>query len=234
MAEDFVQVAPDSTGAKVRTRSRVIGANTVEEQYVIVQPEAVAINRVWFSTLRIPNTTTASAALTPLLYIWNGIASGGNSVSVRRFGCEIDAVGAWVNPSPVLRMFRMSTVSGTPGGAAVPTVQQYSSDPAFSASVAVRAAISAENTFSALTLGTLNTNPMWSQTFPRMATAVGFYAPTEYNLLPNDGTLMAQDPLILRPQEGVAVQMLNTHSAALTAGLWTMQFKAVLAEFTYP
>jgi hypothetical protein len=40
--EDFVQVAPDSTGAKVRTRSRTIGANTVEEQYVIEQPERVA------------------------------------------------------------------------------------------------------------------------------------------------------------------------------------------------
>lgn len=34
MAESFVQVATDGAGKKVRTRQRVIGANTVEEQYV--------------------------------------------------------------------------------------------------------------------------------------------------------------------------------------------------------
>jgi hypothetical protein len=34
MAEDFVQLPPDSTGKKQRTRSRVIGAHTVHEQGV--------------------------------------------------------------------------------------------------------------------------------------------------------------------------------------------------------
>lgn len=34
MAESFTQVPPDSTGNKMRTRSRVIGANTVHEQAV--------------------------------------------------------------------------------------------------------------------------------------------------------------------------------------------------------
>ena len=35
MSESFVQVQPDSTGKKIRTRQRVIGANTVEEQYTV-------------------------------------------------------------------------------------------------------------------------------------------------------------------------------------------------------
>lgn len=34
MSESFTQVPPDSTGNKMRTRSRVIGANTVHEQAV--------------------------------------------------------------------------------------------------------------------------------------------------------------------------------------------------------
>lgn len=34
MAEGTIQVAPDSTGSKLRTRSRTIGANTVHEQFV--------------------------------------------------------------------------------------------------------------------------------------------------------------------------------------------------------
>lgn len=36
MPESFVQVAPDSTGKKLRTYQKVVGANTVEEQYVIL------------------------------------------------------------------------------------------------------------------------------------------------------------------------------------------------------
>jgi hypothetical protein len=44
MPEDFAQIT-DGTGTKIRTRQRTIGANVVEEQYVIVQPEAVPANR---------------------------------------------------------------------------------------------------------------------------------------------------------------------------------------------
>ena len=55
MAETFVQVPPDSTGQKVRTRSRVVGANTVVEQavyntslptyYVLADAVAFAANK---------------------------------------------------------------------------------------------------------------------------------------------------------------------------------------------
>ena len=39
MAESFTRVAPDSTGNKMRTRSRTIGANTVHEQAVFQSAE---------------------------------------------------------------------------------------------------------------------------------------------------------------------------------------------------
>lgn len=35
MAESYIQIPSDGTGKKVRTRQRVIGGNTVEEQYVV-------------------------------------------------------------------------------------------------------------------------------------------------------------------------------------------------------
>jgi hypothetical protein len=54
MPEDFVQVAPDSTGAKIHTRQRVIGANTIEEQYVIVQEEKVVTYQGRFRVISYP------------------------------------------------------------------------------------------------------------------------------------------------------------------------------------
>lgn len=61
MPESTVQVPPDSTGKKMRTRQRVIGANTVEEQYVALggepswtiwtPPAAFAANKHFLSML---------------------------------------------------------------------------------------------------------------------------------------------------------------------------------------
>jgi hypothetical protein len=55
MAETFFQVPPDSTGKKIRTRDRVIGANTVHEQavyqaalptyYALADTVAFAVNK---------------------------------------------------------------------------------------------------------------------------------------------------------------------------------------------
>ena len=237
MPEDFIQVAPDSTGAKIRTRTRTIGANTVEEQYVIVQPEAVAINRVWSNSLRIPYPLTAAAITagtnTPIWSLWNGIASGGNSVSVRRLTMEVDTATAHAVLSPIARLYRMTTAGS--GNTAITPVQQYTADTAFSGSVVVRANHAAEAAAGTLALGTLGAAPMWSQTLPRMqVSGAAFSWPTELNLLPNDSQLMAQDPLIVRPQEGFAIQMYAPAAVAATAGIWNITVKAVLAEFTYP
>jgi hypothetical protein len=232
VAEDFVQVAPDSTGKKMRARSRVIGANTIEEQYVILQSEAVPINRLWVSSLRIPSRVLTAGATQPLFSIWNGIASGGNNVSVRRLSAEIDSIAVHAVASPQLRL-RKQTAAST-GGTAIVPVSQYSLDPALNALVVVRADHQADSAVAttALTAGTLNANPMWAQTVPRAHTLVGFQVASEYNLLPNDAQLMAQDPLILRPQEGGHVEMIA--GGAVAAGAFTFTIKAVIAEFTYP
>lgn len=233
MPEGVVQVAPDSTGAKLHTRTRTVGANTVHDQYVIAAPsEAVPINRVWLSSLRIPARVLTAGSTQPLFSIWNGIAGGGNMVSVRRLSVEIDAITAQTVAAPQLRLFRQTAASAS--GSTVAPQQQYTVDPALNASVVVRADHQGDSVVATtpLTAGTLAAAPAWSQTVPRVATLVGFQALSEFNMLPNDANLMSVDPLILRPSEGCHVQMIA--GGAVAAGAFTFTFKAVLAEFTYP
>jgi hypothetical protein len=216
----------------MRARSRAIGANTIEEQYVILQSEAVPINRLWSASLRIPARALTAGAVQPLWSIWNGIAGGGNNVSVRRLSVEIDQITAQIVASPQLRL-RKQTAASASGTALVP-VSQYSADPALNALVVVRADHQADSNVATtpLTAGTLNANPMWSQTVPRAHTVAGFQVASEYNMLPNDAQLMALDPLILRPSEGAHVEMIA--GGAVAAGAFTFSVKAVIAEFTYP
>lgn len=234
MPDSYVQVAPDSTGKKLRTRQRTVGANTVEEQYVISsQSDAVPINRVWLSTLKVPTRVVAVGATQPMFSIWNGITAGGNSVSIRRLSVEIDSIGVYATTSPTLRLYR--TTAAATGGTVITPVPQYSPDVTFSTSVSIRADHQADNASATTALAQtgLGTQPMWSQTVPKQVTAAGFATISEYNLMPNDANLMAVDPLILRPSEGMHIQFFNGGTAT-TATSFSFMFKAVLAEFTYP
>ncbi len=236
MPESFVRVAPDSTGKMLRTRERTVGANTVQEQYVITQNEVVPSNRVWLSTLRLPTRPSLGAdAVQPIFSVFNGNATGGNNVSVRRLTTEIDQSIAYAGRSPILRLFRQTAASG--GGTVLTPVPSHTADPAFSTAVSVRADHQGDNVVAttALTAGTIGAQPMWSQVVPRAHTLAGFQPVTEYTLLPNDGDLMAQSPLILRPGEGFLVQFVNG-GVALTsaAGNFVFMVKAVLAESTLP
>lgn len=225
MAEDFVQLAADGAGAKMRTRGRTIGANAVEEQYVLVASERVVVARLWWATSRIPCRAVTSQ---PLFTIWNG---GTNLVAVRRLTAESDTIVAKAALSPVLRTFRMTTAS-TAGDTLVGFSQD--TNDTGSAGVVARQDASADGTSSASAL-TATPNPTtkaWQQTAPRMHTAVGYLGPTVLNLLPDDSGVVAEGPLILRPSQGLVVRM--EVAAAPTAADYHFYLKCVTDEYTLP
>jgi len=67
MADSFTQVPPDSTGNKMRTRSRVVGVNTVHEQAVFQ-----GANPTYFALA----DAVAFAANKQMISIYNAAASG--------------------------------------------------------------------------------------------------------------------------------------------------------------
>src|SRR5690349_1647182 len=217
MPESFVQVGPDSTGKKIRTRQRTIGANTVEEQYLIVQPhDRVPVSRVWYSSLRIPSQAATS---TPLFTIYN---TGTNPVSVRRLSLEASTVTASAALSPYVRLYRV--IAAPTGGSTVTGIQQDTADAAINAGVTVRQAASADGTFSAITSSPSPASPMWSQVLPRYHTLTGFSPQSVMNLLPDDSVLNSEDPLILRTNQGCLVRF--EAAAAPAAGVWQILVKA--------
>lgn len=226
MPENFIQVAPDSTGSKMRTRERVIGANTVEEQYAIMlASERVVASRAWYSSLRIPNQAATS---TPMFTVYN---TGTNPVTVRRLAMEVDAVAAHAVASPYVRLYRLAGTAPT-GGTAISPVQQDTADAAINAGVVVRGAHTTDGTYSAITISAGITGPAWVQTLPRFHTLAGFSQIPIMNLMPDDAALMAEDPLILRTNQGLLCRF--EAAAAPVASVWSLMFKTVIGEFTVP
>lgn len=253
MPDAIIGLAPDSTGPKVRTRTRTVGANTVHEQYLLPAKEPVVINRVWVSTFRARSRAVAvgSAAAQVIFTIWNG---GTNLLSCRRLACEVDTAAARpAQPSPWLRSYRIT--SAPTGGFVQTPVQQDTADTALSAGVVVRADVGTTGTASAPSatvsdtgplpttpvmavtgLGAVGTAvPMWAQVCPRNQSNSGWVAAPLLHLMPDDNRLNAEDPMVFRPNQGLAVR-LEGPSVSTTAWAeadWTLMFKAVLAEFNY-
>lgn len=226
MVEAFIQVAPDSTGSKLRTRERVIGANTIEEQYAILLPsERVVVSRAWYATLRIPIVALTSA---PVFTVYN---TGTNPVAVRRLSVEADSIAASAVASPYLRLYRLAGTAPT-GGTPITAVQQDTGDAAINAGVSVRAAHNADGVALAIVISAGITGPMWVQTLPRWQTLAGYQIMPVMNLLPDDAELNREDPLVLRTNQGLLVR--SEAPAAPAAGAWQMMLKCVLGEYTSP
>lgn len=225
MPDSSIRVAPDSTGKRIRTRQRTVGGNPVEEQYVLSGSERVVSAHAFVSTFRIPARAVTGQ---PLFTVWNG---GTNLIAVRRLSAEIDTIVAKAVLSPWLRLYRISAAPTT--GTTVPLGQQDTAE-TMSASVVCRCDASADGTSSGTALAA-TANPaahLWQQVAPRLHTAVGFVAPAVLSMVPDDGNLSAEAPLILRPSQGLMVRA--DAPAAPTANDWHYSLKAVLDEFTLP
>ena len=91
MPESYIQVPPNSTGSKVRTRSRVIGANTVHEQavyqaalptyYALADAVTCALNKQVISILN--DTGSGKVVALKKLFIINTQLSTVTGVALR-------------------------------------------------------------------------------------------------------------------------------------------------------
>jgi hypothetical protein len=236
VADDFVQVAPDSTGAKIRTRARTIGANAIEEQYVIVQQERVVSARAYTATFRTPSRAVSAQ---PVFVLWNG---GTNPVSVRRLTMEYDSGASFTALTVTARLYR---ITAAPTGGTVLAKGQQDTNETTGVNIVATGDASADGTSSTTALAaTANpTTHLWQQTMPRFSAAAAagtppsaWQVPAVLNLLPDDSTLLQEDPFVLRGSQGLMVRI--DAPAAMVAGTTTaghmFYVKCAFGEFTLP
>jgi hypothetical protein len=109
MPESFVQLPADSTGKKLRTRQRVIGSNTVQEQfvaqsaeptyYIWVAPVAPAANKYFLACL---NTAAQPVKLRKMFLInaqLTAVTGVGLQFDVRRISSITAGTGVTPNPA---------------------------------------------------------------------------------------------------------------------------------------
>lgn len=109
MAESFIQLPADGAGKKLRTRQRVVGANTVQEQYVTqaadptyyvwVPPMALAANKYFLAVL---NTGAGTVVKVKKLFLINAALTAVTGVGVQFDIRRISSItaGTAVTPNP--------------------------------------------------------------------------------------------------------------------------------------
>jgi hypothetical protein len=199
MPEGFTQVPPNSSGNMMRTRTRVVGANTVHEQSVFAGGLAT------FFALA---DAVAFAANKHHISIFNAVGSN-QIVAVRKL-IHVNLSLAAVTGVPVRFDVRRSTLQSL--GTAITPVAADTGDPAL-ANVTVA-------TGATVTNGAL-LYPVTTQNDEIVAanTAVANYLMQATNLA-FDGPDMK--PLSLRPGEGMTVQQITSTTVGSFA--WLMVF----------
>jgi len=133
VGEQIIQLPADSTGKKVRTQERTVGANTVQEQYVIVDSPRVRTGGYHAHT---GNHTIQAAATngtsTGFWWFYNPVGSTQliEIVKVTFSTSETTALANLTSPRVLLSGF---TFTGTPGGAAITPKKVDTTDPAATA-----------------------------------------------------------------------------------------------------
>lgn len=196
MGESIVQLPADGVGRKLRSRQRVIGANTIEEQYFIQQEEKVVsyMGRAGsFKILGAAGTTGQKLAS-----IHNATGSG-VLVSLDKITVDVYQIAARVVAPPMVRLHRV-TVLPT-GGAALPKVAEDTSLSS-AAAVTLLQGANAESATTAITATIPASSILAQEAAPRALTLVGYEQ--------FDRTTFFSDPgesVILRALEGVVVNL---------------------------
>ena len=223
MPESFVGLPPDSTGKKHRTRQRTIGANTIEEPYVIPVSERNTLNTVMVSTYR----TLGAAALTQnLLTIENQVGSG-RLCAVRRISVQMDATAVLVAVAPHVIVNRTTAM---PSGGTILPEMQFDTAQTNSAQILARGATASNGGAATAITATPAAGQSWSQYTMRIATSVGQIVMDDQSVIP----LLAENtPIILREGQALVVQVV---AAATTSNPATNNWlvNALYEGYTLP
>jgi len=222
MPESTIGLPADGAGKLLRTRQRVIGGVTVQEQYLIVQDEQVATYRGRAGTFRTPG---ANAVTHKLLSIFNAAGST-TIVSVDKIFVDVymTVVKAATVPPPIIRLHRATVIST--GGTALAKVTMDSTMTT-NASVTLLQGASADGTASVIT-HTIAAGTLVSQEIgARLITAAGYEPADRVEFLDGSGGIL------LRAGEGL---VLEVASIAATSNPATDMWAAGIqwTEFTNP
>lgn len=224
MPDSFIALPPDSTGKKTRTRQRTVGANVVEEQYVIPLSERLVHNTVMVSTFR----TQGAAALTQnLLTIENGVGSG-RLVGLRRISVQLDTTAALAAVAPTIE-FRRTTA--LPTGGTVLQETQWDTTATNSGLIVARGATASHGgALTPITATGTTGSAGWSQFTMRQATVAGQVVMDDQSVIPQ---LASDTPIILREGQAIVVQAIAAATTSNPAtNFWIVN--AVFDGYTVP
>lgn len=215
MGEQFIQLPADSTGKKVRSRERTIGANVVQEQYLIPARERVVSGVYMAATGAHVVQAAADAAGVGRWWLFNPVGSA-VLVALRRveFASQLgSALVAVTSPRLTLSLF---TATGTASGASITPGKQDSAAPA--ATATLRTA----STGLTITDGA----DLFAFLPTASATAVGYAAPAVMDWLPEDEGMP-----VLRAGEGIYLTQSDAGTSSDTRRYVT---NIAWEEFTLP
>jgi hypothetical protein len=220
MGESYIQLPTDSSGKKVRTRQRTVGANTIEEQYIIVQNERV-ITGIYIGHTGAHVVQASAHATTGLAGFWWLTNPVGSSVSVALRRVEFmsqlgSALATPTSPRIVLERFAFT---GTHTGTAIVAAKRATADATQVARLA-----------SATTGMTITGSAVGAQLFAFLpiagATAVGYTAATAADWNPDD-----DGQTVLAAGEGIICRQADAGTTSDTRRFVT---NIAWSEFTIP
>lgn len=129
MAEQVIVLPTDgaNVGKKVRTRERVIGANTIQEHYFIPQRERVIEGVYLFNSGVLSVNATADTFPAGRIWIQNPVGSA-KLIALRRMECEFSAVAATASLTAPRIAIQKFTFTGSFSGATLTGAKRDEND----------------------------------------------------------------------------------------------------------
>lgn len=219
MPESNIGMYPDGTGKKLRMRQRVIGADTIQEQFVLLAHRRVISGEYSVAT---PRTLGTAATPQNIASIENPTGSG-LIVAIRKLYLVMDSTAVLVSVAPSIQLSRPAALPT--GGTSIVPVKH---DSAYGAAASiVRAGTASDGGAATAITATAGSPPLSTALTMRLHTAVGQVLQDRMWLI--DPSMEERDHIILAPGESVLVQ-------GVVASAATTHFvvNATIEEYTLP